>query len=698
MENSFVARSPIMLLIPKIFSTFHREMSKKIFTSSITIFIFFLAFPAIFFAQKRDWKPVSPYELQMTTPKVEADADAEIILWDVYVSDEDTGGDLQTVLQHYLKIKIFNDRGRESFSKIDIQFGQIEGVGFDVRIKDIAARTTKADGTVIELKGSDIFERDIVKGDGIKLKAKSFAVPGIEQGAVIEYSWKEIRGSVSYYQRLQFAREIPAQLIQYHIKPLTHPELGMKGQPFNVNNSPFVKEKDGYWVTSASNIPSFKDEPRMPPEYSIRPWLLLYYTKPGKVEPEKFWKDYGTREFDSHKSLMKASDEVKQAAVEAIGASTDPEEKVHKIFDYVKTKIRNPYDDRLNLSADELKSVKENKNPSDTLKRGQGTGHDINMLFAAMVTSVGCEARIVNLPRRSDIFFPKWFTDTYFMQTENIAVRVGDKWKFFDPANRYTTYGMLRWEEEGQPALVSDQKEPLWDLTPLSPAGKSLEKRIGKFKLLEDGTLEGTVQMEFTGHIGASHKEYNDDDTPQQRENTLKALVKSNILPSAEVSDISIENVSDPDKPFIYIFKVRVEGYGTRTGKRIFFQPNVFERNAKPMFESALRRHGIYFEYPYAEYDEITIELPAGYELESPDAPQVAKDASGIAINDIRIAVTNDKRTVIYKRDFSFGNGGNLKFDRESYPALKGLFEVFYRDNSHALTLRQSTTGPSPKQ
>lgn len=649
-------------------------------------------------AQDRDWRPVTPAELAAKTPVVEPDADAEAILWDVYVADEENGSDLQTVLNHYLRVKIFNERGRESFSKIDIPFGRIEGVGFNIRIRDIAARTTKPDGSVVELKESDIFDRDVIKGDGVKLKAKSFAVPGIEPGAVVEYRWKEIRGTVSYYQRLQFAREIPVRLVQYHIKPLPHPDLGLGGQAFNTKNTPFVKDKYGFYMTSASNVPSFKEEPRMPPEYAVRPWLLLYYTKDSGIEADKYWKNYGKGEYNTHKGLMKVSDEVKQAATEAVGSETDPDKKVQKIFDFVRAKIKNIYDDRLNLSADDLKKIKDNNNPSDTLKRGQGNGHDINMLFAAMTTAAGFDTRNVNLPRRSDIFFPKWFTDDYFMRTENIGVKTGDTWKFYDPANRYTPFGMLSWEEEGQPALISDPKEPVWGTTTLSPAAKSMEKRSGKFKLLEDGTLEGTAKLEFTGHIGAYHKEYNDDETPQQREETLKNIVRYNLLSSAEVTDISIENVSDPDKPFTYIFKVRVPGYATRTGKRIFLQPNVFERNSKPVFESNDRRFEVYFQYPYSERDDITIELPAGYDLENPDAPAVMKDQSGISINDIKISLTNDKRFIIYKRDFSFGNGGVLRFDKEIYPVLKKLFEAFYQGNIHALTLRQSANAASVKQ
>ena len=56
-------------------------------------------------------------------------------------------------------------------------------------------------------------------------------------------------------------------------------------------------------------------------------------------------------------------------------------------------------------------------------------------------------------------------------------------------------------------ALVTDPKEPVWTRTPLSAPDKSLEKRTAKLKLSEDGTLEGDVQIVYTGHAGAAKKE-----------------------------------------------------------------------------------------------------------------------------------------------------------------------------------------------
>src|SRR5438876_11615605 len=66
-----------------------------------------------------EWRPVEPAELALKKPMVDPDADAEAIFWDIRVDD---GGESNLVLSHYIRIKIFTERGREQESKIDIPF------------------------------------------------------------------------------------------------------------------------------------------------------------------------------------------------------------------------------------------------------------------------------------------------------------------------------------------------------------------------------------------------------------------------------------------------------------------------------------------------------------------------------------------------------------------------------------------------
>ncbi len=176
--------------------------------SFLSLFVFC---SQIVFAQDKEWRQVSPAELAMKTPRVEPDADAEAIFWEVRVDDSASD---ELALRHYVRVKIFTERGRESYSKFDIPFAR------GMKIKDIAARVIKADGSMVEISKQDIFEREIVKVNKVKIKAKSFAVPNIEPGVIVEYRYREvIEDAGARGMTLVFQRDIPVQTLSYYYKP-----------------------------------------------------------------------------------------------------------------------------------------------------------------------------------------------------------------------------------------------------------------------------------------------------------------------------------------------------------------------------------------------------------------------------------------------------------------------------------------------
>lgn len=646
----------------------------------------FIAAPA--FAGDNDWKPITPAELELKTPIVEKDADAEALFWEVRVDD---GQPDELSLKNYIRVKIFNERGRESQSKVDLPFYG------NTRIKDIAARVIKADGSIVELKKEDVFERTIVKLSGVKLKAKSFALSGVEPGSIIEYRWREVYpGGSANRLKLDFQQEIPVQTVTYYLRPY----MGMKYLPFHMGEAKFVKDKDGFSKLTMTNVPAFHEEPRMPPEKEVRSWVFLYYNEEDKTDADKYWKETGKRIFDGFKDSMKANDDVKAAVAGIIGNATTPEEKLQRLYDFCRTKIRNTSDDASGLTDEERAKLKENKSPADTLKRSSGTGQDIDLLFGALAKAAGFDARLALSGNRDDMFFNKNFANTYFLGAAFIAVRVGEEWKFFSPSEMYTPFGMLGWPEEGQVALLTDSKEPSWVMTPMTGPEKSRVKHTAKLKLSDDGTLEGDVRVEYTGHLAYEKKEWNDDDSPTEREKTLRDEVKGR-MSTAELSEIKIENVTDPEKPFVYVYHVRVPGYAQRTGKRLFLQPAFFQHGAGPLFPTSNRAHPVYFHFPWSEEDEVAIELPAGFTLDSPDAP-APFGADKLSKYEVQILTTKDQRTLVYKRSFFFGGGATgierLYYDASSYGQLKSYFEALHKQDNHTITLKQAAATASAEK
>jgi len=647
----------------------------------------FASFPAPIRAAGDQWKPLDPAHLSLKNSTVEKDADAEGLFWEVRI-DDNPEGDL--IFNHYLRVKVFTERGRESQSRIDLPYGNL--FGGEIKIKDIAARTIKPDGSIVELKKEDIFERTIVRVSGLKVKARSFAMPAVEPGCIIEYRWREVRvNRDANYTRLQFQRDIPVQRVQYSIKPMDYVGASFNAITLHGESSPWVKEKGGFYTTTMTNMPAVHEESRMPPEDEIKTWMLVYYQKANETpNPEKYWLDLGKAFYDRAKSLIKSNDDVKQMAATLTADAKTDDEKIARLFEFCRNQIKNTSNDASGLTSDERSKLKVNKSPSDTLKRGMGTGGDIDLLFAALVNSSGLDARIVLGPDRGDLFFNKGLPNAYFVNPQNIAVNMAGNWKFFNPGYNYVPYGMLRWQEEGQPSLITDPKNPVWVNTPMSSHEKSLVKRTAKLKLTEDGTLEGDVRVEFNGHFAIERKEEMDEESETQREESLKEELKRQ-MSAAEITNIKIENVTDHVKPLVYSYHVRFPGYAQRTGKRLFLQPAFFQHGVGPLFATANRKYPVYFHYPWSEDDQIEFDLPKGYAFDNADAP-ASFGSSAISEYKPSLLTSADGTLLVYKRSFYFGANGSVLYPVESYQQLKNYFDTLHKQDNHSIALKQAAT------
>jgi hypothetical protein len=633
-----------------------------------------------------DWKPLDPGEVALNSPTVEKDADAEALFWEIRI-DDNPDGDL--IFSHYIRIKVFTDRGKESQSKIDIPFGQF--FGNDIKIKDIAARTIKPDGSIVELKKDDVFERTMVKVSGAKVKAKSFAMPAVEPGCIIEYRWREVRQNTNADNvRLMFQRDIPVRRVQYLIKPFAYENRTFNSLVLHGQTTPFVKEKGGFYSTTMTNVPALHEESKMPPEDQVKIWMLVFYQRADASKGEKFWQDLGKSYYEVFKQLVKVNDDIKQRAAALTADAKSDDEKLQKLYEFCRNEIKNASNDASGLTPDDRKKVKENKTPSDTLKRGIGSGGDIDLLFAALATAAGFDARIVLAPDRGDIFFDRSVPNDYFLRPQNIGVNVAGTWKFFNPGYNYIPFGMLRWQEEGEQALLTDQKAPTWVTTPMSPPEKSLIKRQAKLTLSDDGTLEGDVTVQYTGHFAIERKEDFDADSDAQREEDLKEEIK-NQMSAAEISNIKIENVTDHVKPLIVSYHVRFPGYATRTGKRLFLQPAFFQHGLGAMFSTTNRRYPVYFHYPWSEDDNVEIALPTGYALDNADAPALFGSGK-ISEYKPSLAASQDGKLLLYKRKFFFGGEGTVLFPETSYPQLKQYFDTLHKQDNHTLALKQTAS------
>jgi len=629
------------------------------------------------------WDPIDPAILAEAHPSVDPEADVEALLWDVWVEDSYTGELPETVLKHRLQLKIYNERGVEAQKQIEIPFEK------DVYIGSVRARTVKPDGSEVELRGDDVFERTLVKGGGQKVKVKSFALPSIEPGAVVEYAWNETRtNTMANNIVVDLQRDVPVRLLTYHIKPLPKAaELGyfMQAYWFGTTPVPFVTEAAGFNRITVADVPAFKDEPFMGSARELRRWLLIYYTNTPRKTPAEFWRDFGRDLGDDLKIPRKPAREVVEAARGAVGDASTAREKAARLVRFCRSRIERIDDDASELTSSERKRLKRNKRPKDTLTAGRGTGRDVMQLYLALARAADLDARLMALPDANLHTFEVGLPNDFLMIARSVAVRDGNTWAFFDPAAMYLAPGMLRWQEEGQQGIVSDPDAPTLSTVPCSTPGQSVARRSATLRLEADGTLEGDVREELTGHLAAIHKEANDDKSAAERKERLEELIHER-LSTAELSEIVLENVGEPEQPFVRKYHVRIPGYAQRTGRRLFLQPCLFEKGGKPLFPASRREHPVRFPYAWEEEDHVRIELPAGFELEAPSVPN-AVSAAPVAGHAIAVKVEGGK-VLDYQRSFYFGGQGNLLIPAANYAPLKSFFDRVHEADQSTFTLK----------
>jgi hypothetical protein len=621
-----------------------------------------------------DWPPISPAEQALRTPLIDPEADAEAILWDVRVAHEAQYGTVRTELRHYIRLKVFTESGRERLGTVDIPYTAGE------EISEVAGRTIKPDGTSVELAKDSVYDRTLFKTGDLKVQAKSFALPGLEVGSIVEYRWKEtLADRLTNYFRLSFQRDLPIHNVRYHIKPLRDPAFpyGMRTAYMHLKLEPLTKEKDGFFGTSVTNVAAFKAEPDMPSEVAVRPWMLVFYAPDSSDPPARYWQRFGKQVYDGYKEATKVTDEMRTAAAAAVAGATDDEGRVGKLFAYV---------------ANEIEYVRRppgegNRNAQDIWKEKAGTGYDATILFIALAGSLGYEARLVRSSERDFGTFDPSFTDPYFLRGYNVAVRVGGAWRFCDPASARLPFGMLRRAEEGQRALISDPDHAELVVTPTAPPEASLTRREGSLKLDADGTIEGEVRLLLTGHSAYDLRLRYDGQSAADREEAVRTSVKARFA-AAEVSQVKMKGVSGPE-PLEIAYRIRIPAFVQRTGRRLFLPCAFFQSNQPPRYTATTRRYPLAYPYAWSEKDTMVYELPSGY------AMQEARLPAGLQVPEVgeynfKLRYSAREHRLIYERTFDFGRAGHILFPATGYPAVKHIFDQVQELDNYTVELRQA--------
>ncbi|MBM3759380.1 MAG: DUF3857 domain-containing protein [Acidobacteria bacterium] len=621
-----------------------------------------------------DWRPISNEKLKLKTAKVDPNANAETIFWEAWVRDESAGnGYLNHVVENYIRIKLYNDRAVEKYGNVEIPFNSAQKMS----VYQIRARTIKPDGSIVELPGSAVKEQMVQKVGKQSFRAKTFAMPGLEPGAILEYQWVETYSEfVPRYVTLMVQREIPAWEVTYNVKPFTGFGFNerMGSYPFRCKPTPWEPVTAdarhlGFVKTHIQNVPAYVEEPMMPAEDDTKAWILLFYSPSSKDKPEAFWKSLGKQLNGEFQRMVKVNNDIKRVAQEVAGGATDVFEKARLLSDYCTTKIRNMNYNMDGGSQEEraefFKGLKDGHNSTNTLRLQKGTSEHILALFYALGEAAGLDVVYARAGTANGAMFRMDLLDRYLLPNRLVAVRQGEKIQYYNPGIPYLPAGTIDWDEQAQAALLADPKEPKLVMTPVATPEAHRLKRVADLTMTEEGKVSGKVSMAYSGHLGVKQKRLLEGKSEAEREEILRKRLEGRYA-GAKITNLKIENAGKPVGDVVVQFDIEMDNYAQRTGKRLFFQPAFFQYGDQPLFTAAERKMPVMFREAYTEQDTIRFRYPEGYALDHAEIPGTV-NLGGVGTFKMSGSVSNREPLLTMNRELVWGEKGTLFFDPKLY-------------------------------
>jgi hypothetical protein len=172
------------------------------------------------------------------------------------------------------------------------------------------------------------------------------------------------------------------------------------------------------------------------------------------------------------------------------------------------------------------------------------------------------------------------------------------------------------------------------------------------------------------------------------RKKFLEEQVKSQIPAAAEADLTNKPDWSSSETPLVAEFDVKIPGWASSAGRRVVFPVGIFVAHEKHVFEHANRVHPIYFEYPYEKLDDVTIELPLGWQVSSVPKPQVQD--GHVIVYDLKIE--DNKSTVRITRKLNFDI---LLLEQKYYSALRNFFQAVRNDDEEQIVVQTGTASAS---
>lgn len=548
-----------------------------------------------------------------------------------------------TITEVKQRIKIYNKKGFD-FATFSIDYYKPKS-GEKQRISSVKGNVFNlVEGKVVKTKLSkkNIFDE---RTDKYWAK-KKITMPNIKEGTIVELKYTIISPSTSSINDLQFQYNIPVEKLIYKVEI---PEFlvfnqRMKGYYFlPVKKSSRVGRigKDftyniGVNTYKGNNIPALRDdEPYVSNIHNYRGGIKFELT--STKYPNSMLRYYSTSWEDVVKTIYKSSSfgaelenisYFKKELPLILGASTSDLEKLVKVLQFVKSKVK----------WNGFNSKYTDVGVKKAYKEGTGNVADINLMLTAMLRKAGLNANPILISTRSHgvSFFPTREGFNYVI----VGVKINDKIIYLDATEKYSAPNLLpirtvNWKGR----IIYDDKNSDW--VDLIPKKYSLDENYVSISFDDEMEVFGMMRTKYTNQNGLNYRSRNnhlkDDTVIETLENKYKI----------EIEDLKISNKEDVLKPLIRAIKFTGEDLVEEINGKIYISPLFFLTAKINPFKLKERKFPVDFGVPLKDKNTINIKIPAGYKVESLPENLGIGMSSNLAVFRYKAVANSSKITVV---------------------------------------------------
>jgi hypothetical protein len=629
------------------------------------------------------FQPVSPEELKMTSEPLAPGAPAIILYRQV---DRDDNGTTSHE-DNYVRIKILTEEGRK---QADVEIPFLKGNNDVVHLR---ARAIRPDGSVTDFDGK-VYEKMIVKARGLQYMAKTFTLPDVQVGGIIEYSFTYDFKEYSLYEsHWILSEELFTKAAKFSLKPY-HGSYGnwhvhWSWPTLPSGTAPPQEGPDHIIRLESHNIPAFQTEDFMPPENELKARVDFVYSDQEIVrDVDKFWKKVGQDLNGQVEGFVNKRKAMEEAVAQIVSPSDPQDVKLRKIYDRVQQMRNTSYEVQKTEQEEKREKEKPPNNVEEVWKRGYASGNSLTWLFLGLARAAGFEAYGVYVSDRRNYFFSRELRDRTKLDANVVLVKVDGKDVYFDPGAAFTPFGLLEWEETGVTGLRLDKDGGSWILTTLPQASVSRIERAAKLKLTDTGELEGKLTVTFTGLQAMNRRVEQRHGDDADRKKYLEDQVQEYIPVGAELDLINQPDWKSSSLPLVAEFNLKIPGWVSGAGRRALLPVGVFSGPEKHIFEHAERVHPIYFQFPSQKVDDVTIDLPLGWQVQS--LPQPKNQDRHVVAYELKTEKAENSLHLTRKVTVDI-----LLLETKYYAALRGFFQEVRTGDEEQIVLQPGTASAS---